>query len=56
MGAMTDKTLTSYRLSDDARVLIELLTKKLGVSKTDIIEMAVRAFSESKGVQLPPKK
>lgn len=53
---MTDKTLTSYRLSDDARALIELLTKKMGVSKTDIVEMAVRELAESKGVQLPPKK
>lgn len=53
---MTGKILTNYRLSDDARAAIETLAKKLGVSKTDIVEMAIREFAESKGVQLQPKK
>lgn len=53
---MTSKQSASYRLSDDARELIELLAKKIGVSKTDIIEIAVRELAQSKGVELPPKK
>ena len=53
---MTDKLSTSFRLSDDARALIELLTKRIGVSKTDIIEIAVRELAESRGVTLPEKK
>jgi hypothetical protein len=38
----TDKPPTSYRLSDQCRDLIDHLTEHLGVSKTDVIEMAVR--------------
>jgi predicted transcriptional regulator len=33
---------TSVRLSDDARRLIKLMSEKLGISQTAIIELAVR--------------
>jgi len=51
-----NKTGTSFRLSDTARELIESLTQKLGVSKTDVVEIAIRELAQSKGVQVPPKK
>lgn len=53
---MTDKKSTTFRLSDDARVIIGLLAQKLGVSNTDVIEISVRKLAQAEGVQLPPKK
>jgi hypothetical protein len=41
----TDKTPSSYRLSNQARELIDRLADHLGVSKTDVIEMAVRLLA-----------
>jgi hypothetical protein len=41
----TDKTPSSYRFSDRARELIDRLADHLGVSKTDVIEMAVRLLA-----------
>jgi hypothetical protein len=41
----TDKTPTSYRFSGHARGLIDRLSEHLGVSKTDVIEMAVRLLA-----------
>jgi hypothetical protein len=54
----TDKTPSSYRFSDQARELIDRLAAHLGVSKTDVIEMAVRMLArrEFEGVGEPPPK
>jgi hypothetical protein len=55
----TDKTPSSYRFSDHARELIDRLAAHLGVSKTDVIEMAVRLLArrefEDPG-EPPPKR
>jgi len=54
----TDKTPSSYRLSDRARGLIDRLADHLGVSKTDVIEIAVRSLArrELEGVAEPAPK
>ncbi len=36
------KKLTSIRLSEDAKRLIELMSEKLGISQSAIIELAIR--------------
>lgn len=46
----TNKRATSMRLSPTADRLIEALSKKLGVSKSAVMEMAVRAFAEQHSV------
>jgi hypothetical protein len=57
----TDKTPSSYRFSDQARALIDRLAEHLGVSKTDVIEMAVRLLarrefeSEEKPAEKKPR-
>ncbi len=55
MISMTNKTAATYRLSDDARELIDTLAKRFGVSKTDVLEMAVRKLAQSEGVEIPKK-
>jgi hypothetical protein len=54
----TDKAPSSYRLSDRARELIDRLADHLGVSKTDVIEMAVRLLDrrEFEGAGEPAAK
>jgi predicted transcriptional regulator len=42
---------TSYRLSEEARRLLALVAKKLHVSQSGIIELAIRAYAQKKGVQ-----
>ena len=45
-----NKRSTSMRLSQTAERLIEAVAKKLGVSKSAVMEMAIRAFAEQQGV------
>ena len=53
---MLDKTkTTSFRLSPDARALIELLSQKNGISQTAVIELAVRQLAKAEGVEAPKK-
>lgn len=53
---MLDKTkTTSFRLSSDARALIELLSQKNGISQTAVIELAVRQLAKTEGVEVPKK-
>lgn len=40
------KTATSFRLSEQALQLIKALARKLGISQTAVIEMAVRKLAE----------
>lgn len=48
----TNKRSTSMRLSPTAERLIEALSKKLGVSKSAVMELAVRAFAEQQNIVL----
>lgn len=41
---------TNVRLSKDGRRLIERLAARLGISFTDVIELAVRELAETKGM------
>lgn len=43
---MNEKTGTSFRLSKDALLIISKLSIRLGVSKTAIVELAVRSLQE----------
>lgn len=45
------KKLTSIRLSDDAKRLITLMSEKLGISQTAIIELAIREKAKREGVK-----
>jgi predicted transcriptional regulator len=42
---------TSVRLSDDAKRLINLMSQKLGISQTAIIELAIREKAKREGVK-----
>ena len=42
---------TTIRLTPEAKRLLEELAKKLGVTKTGIIEMAIREFAEKREVK-----
>lgn len=53
---MRNKNSTSYRLSPEARVVIEELAKRLGVSKTDVVELAIRKFAKAEGVEIVEQK
>jgi hypothetical protein len=56
MAMATDKKQTSLRLSTEARTLQEALARKLGLSLTAIIEMAVRQLAERYNVKAKPTK
>jgi len=43
---MANKEQTSMRLTPEAKRLLEKLAKKLGVSRTAVMEMAVRRMAE----------
>lgn len=45
------KILTSVRLSDDAKRLIAEMSRKLGISQTAIIELAIREKAKREGVK-----
>lgn len=42
---------TSVRLSDDAKRLIAELSRKLGISQTAIIELAIREKAKREGLK-----
>ena len=46
------KKATSVRVSEEARVLLRKLSKKLGVSQAAIMEIAVRDLAKREGVSL----
>jgi len=48
----TQKRATSMRLSPTAEGLLEALAKKLGVSKSAVFELAIRAFAEQQNVRV----
>jgi hypothetical protein len=45
------KEATSYRLSVDAKQLIKMLSDRLGINETSVIELAVRELAEKKGIK-----
>jgi predicted transcriptional regulator len=50
---MAKQPHTSIRYTPEAKRLLELLAKKLGVSQTAVVEMAIREFAEKRGVLDP---
>ena len=46
-------TPTSFRLSDDAKILIEQLAQHTGMSKTSVVELAVRRLAQIEGLREP---
>jgi predicted transcriptional regulator len=48
----TTKKPTAVRLTDDGKLLLEKMAKRLGVSQTAIMEMAIREMAERRGVDL----
>ena len=48
---MANKEQTSMRLTPEASRLLEKLAKKLGVSRTAVMEMAVRRLAEVEKIQ-----
>ena len=47
---MRTKRSTTFRLSEECRQLLTLLRRSLGVTKTGIVEMSVRALAKKEGV------
>jgi Ribbon-helix-helix protein, copG family len=47
---MRKTKLTSIRLTEDAKLLIELLSKKLGVSQSALLELALRALAKQEKI------
>ncbi|MFZ4658369.1 MAG: ribbon-helix-helix protein, CopG family [Caldilineaceae bacterium] len=46
------KTKTSFTLTNEAKRLLELLAKQLGISQSNLLELMIREKAESKGVKL----
>ena len=49
---MANKEATSFRLTPEAIALIKKLARHLGVSQTDIIELAIRKLAQNENVQI----
>lgn len=47
---MNKKHLTSVRLSQDAKKLIVALSKKLGVSQSAVLELAIRQLAKQEKI------
>lgn len=45
------KLHSTYRLSEEAKRLMQLLAQKLGVNQTTVLEIAVRKLAEAEGVK-----
>ena len=48
---MPPKQKTSVSLSEDALALLEGLSRKLGLNKSGVLELAVRRMAEAEGVK-----
>lgn len=48
----TSSTPRSFRLTDKADALLEAIAAKLGVTKTAVVELAVREFAEKHCVKV----
>lgn len=45
-----EKKPTSFRLTETARKLLQVLARMLGISKTGIIEIAIRRMARGEGI------
>ncbi len=43
---------SSYRISDEGKQIIKILSKKYGITDTAILEIAIRKLGEVEGVKL----
>jgi hypothetical protein len=50
------KEQTSYRISVVAKHLLALLSAKLGLSQTAVIELAIRRLADAEGVKVEGSK
>jgi predicted transcriptional regulator len=48
----TTKKPTAVRLTDDGKLLLEKMAKRLGVSQTAVMEMAIREMADRRGVEI----
>lgn len=48
---MDEKKATSVRLSEAALRLVDLLAKRNGISKTAVLELAIRRMAAEDGVE-----
>lgn len=46
-----EKTTTSLRMTPEAKRLLQELAKKLGISQTSVIEIAIRRLAEIEKVE-----
>jgi len=46
------KIKTSFTLTDEAKRLLELLAKQLGISQSNILEILIRERAEQKGIKV----
>lgn len=51
MKSKLNKKLTSIRMTDEARRLVELLAEKYGMTNSAIIELAVREYAEKREIK-----
>ena len=49
------KKKTSIRYSEEAKILLEKLSKQLGISQSAVLELAIRALARQEGIIVPPK-
>jgi predicted DNA-binding protein len=47
------KKKTSIRLSEEAQILIEQLSKQLGISQSAVLELAIRVVAKQAGISHP---
>lgn len=52
----TDKKFTAARLSETARELLEGMAEKTGLTRTALIEEAIRLLAKQKGVAVKSKE
>jgi predicted DNA-binding protein len=48
----SDKIGTSFRLTREARQLLTLLARKLGLPRSGLIEIAIRERAKSEGIEV----
>jgi hypothetical protein len=53
-GTIADvgRTLTNFRLTDEARSLLALVARRRGISQAAVVEQAIRDYAESHGIRL----
>jgi hypothetical protein len=52
---MSMKLRTGFRLSHDAMALLEALAEANGISKTAVVELAIRDTAKNQGIHAPPR-